>query len=276
MIKCILVGLGDADATNTAVHYAIDLCRLHEARLTGVAVIDLDRLSDVGPVPIGAAAAAHELREHRVAVALQRVDEEIANCRSACDAARVPCRILREEGDPVDRIVRDARYHDLMICALGGHVFEHGVIDEPPDALVRLISEGVRPILAIAGPYRPIRKVLVAYSGSMESAKAMRRFVEMRLWPDAQLKIVTFQKPPEEARQLLADATEYCRCHGFETEAEYDDRDPHTALLPSAADSAADLIVIGGSGRRLLLQRLFGETALAVFRQADRPIFTAQ
>ena len=164
-----------------------------------------------------------------------------------------------------------------MVFVLGGHVFEHGVIDEPSDALVRLVTEGVRPILAVSGQYRPIRKVLVAYSGSMESARAMRAFVQSRLWPDATVRIVAFDKSADEARQLLGDAAEYCRAHGIEPQCEQAAGNPRDALLPYAARSrGADLIVIGNSARRLLMQRLFGETALAVMRRADRPIFTVR
>jgi hypothetical protein len=47
-------------------------------------------------------------------------------------------------------------------------------------------------VIAVSGKFRPIQKVLIAYSGSMASAKTMKRFVQLRLWPDVQLKIVTF------------------------------------------------------------------------------------
>ena len=113
-----------------------------------------------------------------------------------------------------------ARYHDLMIFGLRS-IFEYNVsivdlsIEEPKDTLARLISAGVRPIIAVSDTFRPIQKVLIAYSGSMESAKTMKRFVQLRLWPDAKLKIVTFQSSEEKARQLLYDASEYCRAHGF-------------------------------------------------------------
>jgi hypothetical protein len=106
-----------------------------------------------------------------------------------------------------------ARYHDLMIFGLRS-IFEYNVsivdlaIEEPKDTLARLITAGVRPIIAVSDTFRPIQKVLIAYSGSMESAKTMKRFVQMRLWPDAKLKIVTFQSSEDKARRLLHDASE--------------------------------------------------------------------
>ena len=51
---------------------------------------------------------------------------------------------------------------------------------------------------------------------------------------------------------------------------------PKERLLPEAADWEADMIVIGNSARSLLSRKLFGETALHVIRNADRPLFLCQ
>ena len=65
-------------------------------------------------------------------------------------------------------------------------------MQDPHDALVRLVESGVRPLLAVSKGVYPVRNVLIAYSESMESAKAMKRFVQMRLWLEAKLRVVTF------------------------------------------------------------------------------------
>jgi hypothetical protein len=86
-----------------------------------------------------------------------------------------------------------ARYHDLMIFGLRS-IFEYDIsFEEPKDSLARLISAGVRPLIAVSDKFRPIQKVLIAYSGSMESVKTMKLFVQLRLWPYVKLKIVNFQ-----------------------------------------------------------------------------------
>jgi len=104
----------------------------------------------------------------------------------------------------------------------------------------------------------------------------MRRFVHLRIWPEAQLKIVTFGKKKPEPEKLLADADEYCRAHGFETGTEHIVEPPKTALLPYAESWGADLIVLGNSAKRMLLRRILGETALYVMRNAEIPLFLAQ
>ena len=134
----------------------------------------------------------------------------------------------------------------------------------------------MRPIIAVSEKFQPIQKVLIAYSGSMASAKTMKRFVQMRLWPDVKLKIVTFQSSEDKAQQLLYDASEYCRAHGFHVECDSNPGSPKDFLLPMATQWQADMIVLGNSARNLLLKRVLGETALNIIRNADRPLFLCQ
>jgi nucleotide-binding universal stress UspA family protein len=47
-------------------------------------------------------------------------------------------------------------------------------------------------------------------------------------------------------------------------------------LLRYAEEWNADLIVAGNSAKNLLLRRVFGETALRLLRESNRPLYLAQ
>lgn len=275
MIKRILVGLSGTKFTAAAIRQAVELATAHDAEVTGVSVVDVGRLSRVGPVPLGAMTYAGEQRTARLQVAREHVEQSLREFEQACGERGVRHRVLQEEGEPFSLMIDEARYHDLMIFGLRS-LFEFDLVSDPHDALVRLVASGVRPILAVSEEPRPIESVLIAYSGSMESAKTMKWFVQSRLWPRAKLRIVTFEHPPERAESLVADAADFCRAHGFEPEEAYVAQSPKDHLLPYAAGWDADLIVVGNSAKNLLLRRLFGETALHAIRHADRPLFLAQ
>ena len=51
MIKRILLGLGGTPYTTVAIRRAVELAKRFEAEVTGVTVIDVKGLSNVGPVP---------------------------------------------------------------------------------------------------------------------------------------------------------------------------------------------------------------------------------
>jgi hypothetical protein len=57
--------LGGTSYTRFAIARSVELAQQHGAELTGVTVVDVGRLSRIGPVPLVASASARELREFR-------------------------------------------------------------------------------------------------------------------------------------------------------------------------------------------------------------------
>jgi len=276
MIRRVMVGLGDRELSKVATMRAIDVARRFDAEVTAITVVDLARLEDVGPVPLGAGHAAHDLRKHRLHLTRQIVQDTIAHFEQSCSAANVRHRVLYEEGEPFSAIVAHARYHDLMIFGLS-HLFEHGVIEEPPDELIHLIDQGVRPILAVNNSVEPIRKALISYSGSMESAKTMRLFIRMKLWEDVTVRIITFGDPQDvEVVRRITEAVEYIRLHGYEPEHEVVNDSAVSGILPYANQWGADILVIGNSAKSLIRRKIFGATTLTCIRNATQSLFLSQ
>lgn len=275
MIKRILVGLGGTPFTAVATRRALELAQRYDAELTGVTVVDARRLGDVGPVPTGSGAYARQFRQDRLAITVERIKEAIERFSDACADAGIPFSVKQEIGTPFDLMMARSRYYDLTIFGLRS-LFDYGLVDEPRDTLVRLISQGVRPILAVAPNYRIVRKVLIAYSGSMESAKAMKQFVQLNPWPDASLQIACFSKNRGETEILLNDAAAYCHAHGFSPDVAHLPDPPRHSLLPYAEKCGTDLIVMGNSVRSLWFRHLLGDTMLKTIQHADLPLFLSQ
>ena len=275
MVKRILVGLGDEAHAESATRYGIELAVRTDAELTGIALFDEARLSYTGSVPLGAGDFARELREKRLLETRELVDRLITAFESACRESQVPALTTIREGEPLDCLQKAARYQDIVFAGRTS-LFEHGVIEEPPSALIELIQGGVRPIVTVPAEYRPIRKVIVAYSGSMGSARTMRQFAVLRPWPDAKVQIVVFDKKEDESKSLLTDAVAYYEAHGIDVEGAYVPDPPLHSLLPYAAKWDADMIVMGNSARRYLLRKVFGETMLHAVKNSEIPLFLSQ
>ena len=276
MIKRILLGIGGTPFTQVAIQRAVELTSAHDAKLTAVSVMQPERICNVGPVPAGAGIYAKRLCESRLKVTNEQLEASIAAFEARCREVNVGYTILRETGRTFDLLIDHARYHDLTIFGLRS-LFEYQLADEPEKDLIRLLSKGVRPILAVSDRFRPIRKVLVAYSGSMESAKAMRRFVQFNLWPDAELKIVHFSEGDISGGQaLLENAATYCRDHGFATQTRIIPGRADQNLLSVSAEQDSDMIVMGNSIRSIWLRKMLGDTVLNTLTRADRPLFLSQ
>ncbi len=275
MIKRILVGLGGTPFTDVAIERAVELAKAHGAIITGVTVVDIKQLKQVGPVPPGGGAYAERLRDKRIAITEERIEEAIEKFKEKCAESDILTKIERETGDPFESMIDHARYNDVTIFGLKS-LFDYGFTAEPKDALIRLVSQGVRPIIAVSPKFRAIRKVLIAYSGSMESAKAMRRFIQLNPWPNLSLKIVYFGENDDIGERLLKDTAEYCTDHGFSAEVEAVVGSARDQLIEYAQQNDMDLIVMGNSIRNLLFRHLLGDTVLNAIQQSDRPLFLAQ
>ena len=142
----------------------------------------------------------------------------------------------------------------------------------PQNEMIRLIEAGVRPILATGAEYRETRRVLIAFSGSVESARAMRDFANFNLWPGVTTRVVHFGTE-KEGEVLLPSARSYLEDHGFDAEVELVSGSAKKQLLPYAQEWDADLIVLGNSAKSLLRRRIFGETALNTIRESPLTLF---
>ena len=276
MIKRILVGLGGADYTASAINQAVALAMAHDAEVTGVSVNDPEHVTPTLSMAIGEGALIYPFPEADLKKAKERIELATQELIDACRGAGIRYRVLREVGEPFSVMTSEARYHDLMVFGLRS-LFDSDFVPDPHNVLVRLVQAGVRPLIAVSKTLRPVTKVLIAYSGSMESATAMKRFVQMRLLPVSQLRIISFDDGGgANAQQLVTDAADYCRAHGLNAETECINGSPKEQLLPYAESWGADLMVMGNSAKNLLLRRLFGDTAFDVIRNANLPLFLAQ
>jgi nucleotide-binding universal stress UspA family protein len=276
MIKRILVGLGGTPFTTVATKIATELGDLHQAQLTGVTVVDTNKLDKVGPVPAGGAAYAQRMRERKTQITKEGTEQAIAAFKAHCSKQQVVCRRIEyERKDPFAAMTSEARYNDLIIFGLRS-IFDYGFTSDPDKAIIKLLTQGVRPILAVAETYRPIKKALIAYSGSMESAKALRHFLHLNPWPGVTLHIVNFKEGPEKEPFLLKDAADFCEAHGFEVKIDAVKGRARSDLLPFARENNADLIVMGNSVNKALLKRLLANTVLDTIKSADRPLFLSQ
>jgi nucleotide-binding universal stress UspA family protein len=276
-IKRLLVGLGTNKTADSVAAHAIDIARSRGAELVGVAVTDPIRLEWTGPRPmgVGVEAATADLRRSRYERARSDIAAAAEKFTTRCREAGITHRVDEATGDPFDVIEDLVRYHDMCVFGLRG-LFEHGVVPEPVDALERLVSAGVRPILAVGEEFRPIRRVLVAYSGSIESAKTFKHFVQSGLFADAVVRIAHFGDDPPTATRRLEKAAAYFAAHGRSADTDHTPGDPARTLVAYAVEWGADLIVAGNSAKNLLLRKLFGETALKLLRESPLPLYLSQ
>ena len=272
MIKRILVALSGTPCTASAIRHGVALAQKHQAELTGVTIIDPNRLQDVGPIPIGGAAAAQELAEHRMQLAAEHIDEATDLFETTCTEFEIPHRVLRETGDSAALLLDDWRYHDLTVIGLRG-LFEYGVLHDHGHLVLDVVGAGLRPLLAVSEEYREIKSAMIAYDGSPLAARAMKAYCMLDIWKPMPTTISCFSGETGDADTLLADATSYLQSHSFPSTALRVEDKPSKALLETMESCKADLLVMGAAKRSRIGRKLLGDTARFALENSSHPIF---
>jgi len=275
MIRRLLVALSGTETAGSAIEQAVGLAQRHRATLVGVTDMSFRTLEKVGGVPLGAAAAAADLVEHRLTKAADRMDAAVRTFEHWCRESGIAYELHRETGSPFAALARHARCVDLVVAGLQG-LFDDGVIQSPDDELIRVLEHGIKPILATSGRARNVHHVMVAYHGSASASQALRSFLQVGAWPEARITVVSFGAPDGECDGARCDAARLCSAHGYTTESLTIADEPRRALLPLATERGADLLVLGATPRTKLARRVLGDTVLHAIRQSEIPLFLDQ
>jgi nucleotide-binding universal stress UspA family protein len=275
MVKRILFGVLGTEFTPVAFRYAMQIAKAHEAEITALPLVPAAAIGERGAVPLGATSFARrsraELRAQREECR-NRIFGALEDLRRSCEEARLPCAIRDVAEEPFEALKGAWRYHDLTVFGVKGFL-NHALLEEPTKSMLEFIRQGVRPILGVSKTWRPIKKVAIAYDGSMESSKSMKRYMQMRLWPEADVEVVHFEGNREHVAGLLADAMDYGKAYGRNVTAKHIQSPARTSILPYVSAADVDLLVIGNSARKLLTRRLFGDTVSHVVTNAEIPVF---
>jgi monovalent cation/proton antiporter MnhG/PhaG subunit len=139
----IIIALAKGPCMDAAIAKAIALARKDDVELYGIAIIDTPRLSNVGPVPIGAGWHAQKMRERRIRLARQAAADVIERFEARAREAGIRWTVRLEEGRPARILAHLAGAGDRLAVAPVGW-FDQGVLELEVDVRRRLRWAGVR------------------------------------------------------------------------------------------------------------------------------------
>jgi nucleotide-binding universal stress UspA family protein len=271
-LKDLLVYVGNDPARDARVKIATDLAVAHEAHLTGLYV----RVPPEIPIHGGAemAQAIQELQRRR------REDAERAEALFLDHARRAGIRFewRAVEGRVRETAILHARYSDLTILGQG---LDLGAEPEEVASLPEALALGVgRPILVVPryGNFATVGdRVLVAWNGSREATRAVNDALPL-LARARKVTVLSIDPDGEPARVPGADIALHLARHGITVEAARTtagDISVGDALLSSAFDQGADLIVMGAYGHSRLRELVLGGATRHLLQHMTVPVLLA-
>jgi monovalent cation/proton antiporter MnhG/PhaG subunit len=155
-LRRVVVALASGPNLGPAIDRSIALARAHAAELCGVAIVDTKRLSNVGPVPIGAGWYAQQMRERRIALARAAAADAIEHFGNAAAASGLRWSVQLEEGRP-RAVLRSLAAPDVAFVAGQGAWFDQGVLGSAVEVSKRLRGIVTEGSVAIVGDERDAR-----------------------------------------------------------------------------------------------------------------------
>ncbi|MFN3503373.1 MAG: universal stress protein, partial [Allorhizobium sp.] len=196
---------------------------------------------------------------HQETESVERIFREIGNREGLSHEWR---SFVTSSGFNSAALIDSARSADLVIAAQG----EAGMLSETRSELESFLFESGRPVLLI--PHilkapKPIRRVLVAWNGSREAARATFDALPF-LMAAEEVEIFTVDASDTSTQTGAIAGAEIAASlarHGIKvtvTASEKTGLDPAIAIENRLSDSSIDLLVMGAYGNKRWWEMLFG------------------
>ena len=135
------------------------------------------------------------------------------------------------------------------------------------------MERGLTPVVALPKEPRDVGKVLVAYDGSLQSARAIQMYLMLGVWDECETTLITVNDDADAGAELLDDMRGYFASYGVDADTVVSSGGPTDAILAHLRESRADLLVMGAYGRNRLTTFFVGSTTRAVVHDAGVPVF---
>lgn len=277
MVKRILVALDQDADTPVAVDYAFDVAHRNIAGVTGLAVVDVDRIeSSSSGGGIGSMYYAEKLREKLTNKTRIRAQELVDEFSHASEAQHIPYQIEVKEGAPSEKIIEELKYHDLLFIGNNPHFF-YGHPDQTTTTLAHVVKKCVAPVIIVPDKHSEITCAVLAYDGSDPSVKALQRFAQFSPFGNnVRIHVVSVcdTKKDADAEMKARNACKYLESYGYEAKpiTLHGDK-PVRHILGHAEQVGAELIIAGAHSVSMMHKLAFGSTTESLVKDGRFVLF---
>ncbi len=274
MLKRILVVLDGSKASSVAKRYAIKIAKAIGAELTGVGIIDLPWITASQAEPLGGAAFKIHRDQEIIKQNHKRIKDMLEKFKTLCAENNINYSVSELEGFPAIEIEKLAEMHDLII--IGRTTDFNFELDVDTDLTVRhIIRDNPRPILVVTSKLDVDKKVLVAYDGSLQAARALHMYLLLGIGKGQTVHILSIAKNQKDAEAVALRAQEMCRLHGVEAEIEgvTSKNSPEEVIKKKAKELGVTMVVLGAFGHSGIREFLFGSTTEHLLKSSEVSLF---
>ena len=190
-----------------------------------------------------------------------------------CTKKSIPFSIFKINGDPVNEIINESRYSDILVMdpAVSAYAGE-----EAPSALLKEILANIEcPVIVSPDNFEKIDEIIFCFDGSDSSIFAMKQFTY--LIPQLRDQRVSLVEVNHSSKEGFSEGhkkmTEWLVAH-YDTVLNVELKgDVRKELLSYLSAQKDKMVVMGAYGRSQLSQFFKRSTADVLIREVDLPFF---
>jgi nucleotide-binding universal stress UspA family protein len=257
MIKDIVVNLSLDPSNVVAAEFAVAVASACEAHLAGIAFayLPIMPVTDLDGAPSELLEFQRVANEKAAQAAVAKFDERARRAGLSFESRL----ITASPPDAADLFGRIARRFDIAVV---GQAVPHKGSTDTLIVESALFDSG-RPVLVVPYIHKgglAFDRVMMCWDGSRNAARATADAMPLLVRAKA-VEVVTIAGEPAKSEELAgADIAEHLARHGckVETKRIVAGTDVASTILSHAADTGADLIVMGGYGHSMLREFILG------------------
>jgi nucleotide-binding universal stress UspA family protein len=253
LFRDILVAIGDHDETWNALEEAILINCCPNGHIRGLHVIHPEDRSD------------DETYHQMEARFTQRLEE-----------VGIDGKLLFVKGDITSRISEHSLLSDLLVMRLNFPP-SGGLIDRLTSGITSILRSAKRPVLMVKEKVLPLDKALIVYDGSPKSKEALFIGAYYAARWGTQLALFTLDDGSEATATEISYAKTYLRKLNLDFEYMIKRDEPLVeAILETAGNVTATMILMGGYSGDSIFDRIFGSHVDALLKETPLPILISQ
>jgi len=204
-----------------------------------------------------------------------RCDDNIRVFKETCNKKNVRYLVHRDRGIPINEIIRESRFADLMILdAKTSFVMQD---EAAPTGFAKKVLMGAEcPVIVAPERFTSIGEIVFTYDGSASSVFAIKQFTH--LFPQLDEKAATLLYINEGDRQAIEDRRDianWLSVHFSVINIVSLDGDLKTTLFEYLDSKMFTIVVMGAYGRSAISQFFKRSSADTVIQALDLPVFIA-
>lgn len=272
MIKDIVLNLSAEKSGSRAVEYAVSMASTLEAHIAGIAFVydPFDLVSHLGYIATDV--VEEQWRDYKAEA--QAALDRFSQLASRAGVSAEPMMLRASFAGVGDRFGAVARRFDLAVVDQANpesNTTEGAIIEGA------LFNSG-RPVIIVPYIHRaPVKldHVMICWDGSRPAARAIADSMPLLRRAGRIEVVIVANEPGKQDEVEGADIGHHLARHGLNVSVQrisHDKIDIADALLSHAADSSADLIVMGGYGHSRLREFVLGGVTQSTLHSMTAPV----